>query len=81
MLLLLISDHVQSGTEIYIWILLHDTISDKILYDVDVSCKLSTWSYAIIFQFDGALVILIENIVIDIVSLLFQEVSGPDHLG
>ena len=25
--------------------------------------------------------ILVDNIVMDLVSLIFQEVSGPDHLG
>ena len=34
-----------------------------------------------ITKFDDDLVILIYNIAMDIISLIFKEVSGPDHLG
>ena len=61
--------------------MLRDTISDKIISYIDVSCPLDTLSSAIIFQFDGSLVILIDNSVMDIIFLLFQEVLGPYHLG
>ena len=37
--------------------------------------------YTIIFWLGGALVILINNIVMDIVSLLFQKISDTDHQG
>ena len=53
----------------------------KILSDIYLSCPLATWSSTIILQFDGALVILIDNIVMDLVSIFFQGVTGPDHLG
>ena len=32
-------------------------------------------------RFDAVLVILVNNIFVDLISLLFQEVSGPYHLG
>ena len=44
-------------------------------------CPLTTWLSAIILQFYGALVILIDNIVMDITPLLFQEVLDSYHLG
>ena len=61
--------------------MLHDPISDAIISDIDVSCTLPTWSSAILIQFEGALVISIDNIVMGILFLLFQDVSGPDRLG
>ena len=61
----LIPDHVQSGTESHICLLIRDTISDEIISDIDVSFPLA------ILQLYYALVILIDNIVMDLVSLLF----------
>ena len=49
--------------------------------DIDVSSMLATWSSTIILQFYSDLVIMIDNIVVDIIYLIFQEVLGPDHLG
>ena len=40
----------------------------------------ATWLYSLIIQFYGTMLILIDNIVMDLVYLLFQEVLGPDHL-
>ena len=36
-----------------------------------MSCTLDTWSYTIIFYFDGGLVILVDNIVMDLIYLFF----------
>ena len=66
-----IPDHVQIGTEFHRFLLLRDPISDKIISNIDVYCLLSILSSTIIFQFYGALFILIDNIVVDLVSLLF----------
>ena len=68
----IIPDRVQSGKNLYRCLMRSDTISDKIISDIYVSCTLDTWSYTIIFQFDGALVIFMDNTVIDLVSPLFQ---------
>ena len=57
-----------------------DTIGDKIITDIDVASLLATWSSTIILQFDDTLIILIDNIVMDIVSLLFQRVLVPYNL-
>ena len=46
-------------------------MSDEIITDIDVVSMLATWYSAIIIQFDGALVILIYDVVVDLVSLLF----------
>ena len=67
-----ILNHVQSGTEFHIWILISDLI--------DVVSLLATWPSVIFLQFDGALIILIGKIVTDIVSPLFQKVSITYHL-
>ena len=77
----IIPNHVQSGTEFHRCLLLRDHISNIMVYNIDVSCTLATWSSIIIFQFDGTLAILIDNIVVDLLSLIFQEVPGPDQLG
>ena len=61
-------------------LLICDTISDAIIPDIDVANPLDTWSSSIILQFDGTLIILIDNIVMYIVSLTFKEVLVPDHL-
>ena len=39
-----------------------------------MSSLLATWSSTILLQFDDTLIILIDNIVMDIVFLLFQRV-------
>ena len=41
---------------------------------------LATWSSDIILQFDGTMIILIDNIAMYIVSLIFKELLGPYHL-
>ena len=46
-----------------------------------MSCLLSTLLSIIIFRLDFSIVILVNNIDVDLVSLLFQEVSGSDHFG
>ena len=51
--------------------MLHDSISDKIKYDVDISYPLATLSSTIILYFDDTLVVLVDNIVTDIKSLIF----------
>ena len=55
-------------------------ISGEIIYDIDVASLCSNSLSAILIKFDGTLVILIDNIVVDILSLLFQEVLGTYHL-
>ena len=39
--------------------------------DFDVASSLANWSSIIILQSDGAMIILIDNIFIDIISLFF----------
>ena len=46
-----------------------------------MSFILDTWLSTIIFYFDGDLVILVNNIVLDLIYLIFQEVAGLDRLG
>ena len=77
----IIHNHVQSGTEFCRCLLLRYPSSDKIISDIYVFFLLDTWSSYILLQFDGDMVILIDNIGMDLVSILFQELSGPDHLG
>ena len=67
----MIPDHVQSGTELHRCLLLSDHISDKIILDINVSCPFATFPYTIL-KLDGALVIFINNIVTDIVSLVIK---------
>ena len=75
-LLVIIPNHVQSGKEFHGCLLIRGLISDEIISDIDVSCTLSNFSSTIILQFDCDMVIFIDNIFMDLVSLLFQEVSG-----
>ena len=76
-----IPGHVKRGTEFHRCLLLRDPISDEIISDMNVSIRLATWSSFVLLQCYGALAILIVNIFMDLVSLLFQEVLGPDHQG
>ena len=77
----IITNHVQSGAELHIFLLISDSISDKIINGINLSYTLATLLSTILFWFDDALVILTDKIAMDIVSLLFQEVPVPDHLG
>ena len=76
----IITNHAQSGTELDSCLLLCDLISDEIVSDIDVVIPLDTWSSEILLQFNGTLIIVIDNIVMYVVSLIFQKVLGPDHL-
>ena len=49
--------------------------------DNDVSYFFDNLLYFILLKIDGDLDIFIDNIVMDMLSILFQEVLGPDHLG
>ena len=73
--------NIQSGKEFHRCLLLSYTISDTIMYDIGVSCPLANQFFTMIFQFYGTLVILIDNIVTRLVSLLFREVLGTDNSG
>ena len=35
-------DHVQGGIELHRFLLLRDLISDKVIYDIDMYCLLTT---------------------------------------
>ena len=50
------------------------------IYYVDVDSPLVTLFSAILLQFEGSQIIVIYNIVVNLVSLFFQEVSVSDHL-
>ena len=75
-----IPDYVQSGTQLNIFLLICDTISDNIIPDNDVASLLATLLSTIFIQFHGALTILIDDVVVDLAFLIFQEVSGPHNL-
>ena len=76
----IIPNHVNSGIWIHSYLLLSNPISEIIISYIDVANPLATWSSFIILQFDSALNILINKIVMDLVSLFFQDVSGPYYL-
>ena len=50
-------------------------ISDKVIYSFDMPFPFATWSYTILFLFDGALGILVDKIFMDLISLIFWEVT------
>jgi hypothetical protein len=45
-----------------------------------VSGPLTTGASSVGFEEDRALVILVEDIVFDFISLGFKEIQGPEHL-
>ena len=55
-------------------------ISDEIIHDIYVASPLATWLFDILIQFDGNLIILINDVVMYLISLLFLELLGPDQL-
>ena len=76
----IIPDNLQGVTKLHICFLLRDNINDKRITDIDVASSLATWLSDILIQFDGALIIFIDDVVVDLVSLIFQELLGPYHL-
>jgi hypothetical protein len=55
-------------------------IGNKEVPNIDVLCTLAAQSLSILFQKNHTLVVLEQNIVLDLVSLGFHEVSSPtDH--
>jgi hypothetical protein len=54
-----------------------DAIGNKELPNIDVLRTLAARSFSILFQKNCALVVLEQNIVLNLVSLGFHEVSSP----
>ena len=76
----IIPDHVQIGKLFHRCLLIRDPISYEIIFDVGMVILIPSWLSSILLELDGALIILIDNIIMDILSLFFQKVVGPDHL-
>ena len=66
-----ILDDVHSGTNILRFFLLSDTIKNEIITDINLESLLATRSSTILLQFYGALVILIEDFIMDLVFMIF----------
>jgi hypothetical protein len=52
-------------------------IDNKETRNIDMLCMLAAQSFLIVFQKNCALVVLEQNIVLNLVSLGFHEVSSP----
>ena len=65
-----VTNHVQGGKNLQRCLLPCYTTSNKVIPDIDVVSLFATWSYAIILQFYGALIILIYDVVLDLVSMI-----------
>ena len=60
--------------------MLCEPIINELIPDIDLASTFDTWLYTIILQLYGDLIILIYDVVTDLTSLIFEEVSGPEHL-
>lgn len=58
------------------YVLRLDSVFNKEIVDVDVSGLLS--GRRVLFKADGALIVLVKNVLLDLVTLHFQEQLGPD---
>ena len=64
-------NHAKGGTELHICLLLHDTIINKIIPDIYMHCPLAAQLPTIILYFDGAMAVLVYNIIVDLRPLIF----------
>jgi hypothetical protein len=74
-----VSDHVLRRTPFDREVLLADPISYKIVSDVDMLRALTARCFAVLLHENGALVVLIDNVFADCVSLCFQEIARPQY--
>jgi hypothetical protein len=72
-----VSDHVSSQTPDQRYITLVDASGNKEIPNINVLCMLAAQSFSILLQKNCALVVLEQNIVLNLVSLGFHEVSSP----
>ena len=71
---------VQGRGKLHRCFLIFEPISNEVIPGIDVVIPLATWSFVILLQIDGALIILIDDVIMDLKYLLFQEVSDQEHL-
>ena len=76
-----ISNHVSSRTIFDAYFPIGDSVGDEVVSDVDVSRTLAAGSFAVVFEFDGTLVVLVTDVVLNLFLLGFQKVSTRNHLG
>jgi hypothetical protein len=71
--------HLPSRAPFHGHFTLIHSISDKEIANIDVLRSLPTGQFAIRFQQDGALVVLMQHVVIHCITLGLEEVSGPTY--
>ena len=57
--------------KIHICFLLFEYDNNEVITDIDVASPFDTWSSTIILQLDGAVIILIDDVVMELTSLIF----------
>ena len=72
-----VGDHVPGGTPLDGKFLFVDSICHEEKSNIDVLRALAARSFAILFQKDGTLIVLVDDICCDGVALGFHEISCP----
>ncbi len=75
-----IAQHLEGRTVFYVELVGRNPISDKEVKNVDVACSFAAQFRPILFKFNSALVVLIDNVVVDCFVLGFKEIPSPDDL-
>ena len=76
-----VSNHVPSRAVFDAHFAIRNSVGDEVVSDVDVARTLAAGSLAVLFEFDGTLVVLVTDVVLDLLMLCFQKESALDHLG
>ena len=75
-----ISHHVSSRAVFVAHFTIGNSIGNKVVPDVDMPDTLAAGPPAVVFEFDGTLIVLVTDVVLNLFLLGFQEVSAPNHL-
>ena len=73
----IIAEHLGRGAELQFDFPTVDPIGYKVIPNMNVSCAFATGCLAILFKKHGTFIILINDTIVDVVSLGFQEVACP----
>ena len=74
-----ISYHINFGEPLYIQFLLTDMVSNEKESNVHMLDVIATWWLPILLQYNGALVVLVNNVFNDLLSSIFCKVPCLEY--
>ena len=75
-----VGDHISGGTILDRDLLGCDSISHKKISDVNMAGSFAAGTLTVLFKKDGALIVLIDNVLRRVVTLRGEEILSPQHL-